>query len=301
MVNELQRLNEQYGIPDQLQFKAGPGDLTVADIKNNHATAMVTLQGGHVISFRPHGQRPVLWVSEHSHYTAGRPIRGGIPVAWPWFANHPTDPGKPAHGFVRTALWSVNKTEALDDGATQLQLGLSDSDRTRKLWPHAFQLGMVITVGSELEVELVVYNPGESAFTCGGALHSYFSVSDATKIAVHGLDGAPYIDKVAGGKRKLQRGPVTIEAETDRVYLDTTATCVIEDPGWDRRIEVAKSGSRSTVVWNPWIDKSRRMADFGDEEFLGMVCVETTNAVEDVVTVLPEEEHRLRAVIRVGQ
>jgi D-hexose-6-phosphate mutarotase len=300
MMDELQRLNDQYGIADHLQFKAGPGELTVAAIKNDQATATIALQGGHVISFQPHGQRPVLWVSEHSHYQAGQPIRGGIPVAWPWFADHPTDPGKPAHGFVRTALWTMTETEGLGDGATRLQLSLSDSDWTQKLWPHAFQLEIVITVGFELEVELIAYNPGELAFTCGGALHSYFSVSDATRIAVRGLDGRPYLDKVDGGKRKQQRGAVTIEAETDRIYLDTTATCAIEDLGWGRRIEVAKSGSRSTVVWNPWIDKARRMTDFGDEEYLEMVCVETTNAADDVVTVLPGEEHRLRALISVS-
>ncbi len=301
MINELQRLNDQYGITDHLQFKAGPGELMVADIKNDQATATVALLGGHVISFQPNGQRPILWVSKHSRYQTGQPIRGGIPVAWPWFADHPADPGKPAHGFVRTALWSVTATKKLGDGATRLQLGLSDSDHSRTLWPHAFQLEIVITVGSELAVELVARNPGKLAFTCGGALHSYFNVSDATKIAVRGLEGCPYIDKVDGGKQKRQQGPVTIEAETDRIYLDTTVTCVIEDPGWERRIEIAKSGSRSTVVWNPWIDKARRMADFGDQEYLGMVCVETTNAAEDLVTVLPEEEHRLRAVISLNQ
>ena len=118
---------------------------------------------------------------------------------------------------------------------------------------------------------------------------------------MHGLDGSSYVDKVDGGKRKQQRGAVTIEAETDRIYLDTTATCVIEDLGWERRIEIAKSGSRSTVVWNPWIAKARRMADFGAEEYQGMVCVETTNAADDVITVLPGAEHRLRAVINLSQ
>jgi D-hexose-6-phosphate mutarotase len=301
MADELQRLNDQYGIADHLHFKPGPGELAVADINNDEATATIALQGGHVISFRPHGQRPVLWVSEYSQYQAGRPIRGGIPVAWPWFADHPTDPDKPAHGFVRTAPWSVRATKKLGDGATRLQLGLHDSDQSRSLWPHAFQLEIVITVGSQLEVELIARNPGDLPFTCGGALHSYFSVSDAARIAVHGLDGCAYVDKVDRGKRKQQRGAVTIETETDRIYLDTTATCVIEDPGWERRIEIAKSGSRSTVVWNPWIAKARRMADFGDKEYQGMVCVETTNAADDVVAVLPGAEHRLRAVINLSQ
>jgi D-hexose-6-phosphate mutarotase len=158
-------------------------------------------------------------------------------------------------------------------------------------------LEIVITVGPALQVELLTQNPGAAPFICSAALHSYFGVSDVTGIAVQGLAGCTYIDKVDEGRRKLQRGPVTIETETDRIYLETTATYVIEDPGWGRRIQIAKSGSRSTVVWNPWIDKAGRMADFGDEEYGGMVCVETTNAAEDIITVAPGGEHRLRAVI----
>jgi D-hexose-6-phosphate mutarotase len=271
--------------------------LTVAEINNAHAKSTIALQGGHVISFQPHGQRPVLWVSQHSRYEIGQAIRGGIPVAWPWFADHQTDSTKPAHGFVRTALWSVIGSEVVDNGATQLRLSLNDTDRSRTLWPHAFRLELVITVGPELQVELLMQNPGAAPFSCSGALHSYFGVSNATRIAVMGLDGCTYIDKVDDGQRKLQRGPVTIETETDRIYLETSATCVVEDPGWERRIQIAKSGSRSTVVWNPWIDKAGRMSDFGDEEYSGMVCVETANAAEDIITVTPGEEHRLRAVI----
>jgi D-hexose-6-phosphate mutarotase len=32
---------------------------------------------------------------------------------------------------------------------------------------------------------------------------------------------------------------------------------------------VAKSGSASTVVWNPWQAKAAAMADFGDDEYQG--------------------------------
>jgi D-hexose-6-phosphate mutarotase len=297
MTDELQRLNHQFGLADHVNFKAGPGELTVAEINNAHAKSTIALQGGHVISFQPHGQWPVLWVSQQSQYKIGQAIRGGIPVAWPWFADHPTDPTKPAHGFVRTTSWSVTATEVVDDGATRLRLSLSDNDHSRALWPHAFRLELVITVGPALQVELLMQNPGAATFTCGAALHSYFGVSNASRIAVQGLAGCTYIDKVDEDRRMLQRGPVTIESETDRIYLETTATCVIEDPGWERRIQIAKSGSRSTVVWNPWIDKAGQIADFGDEEYSGMVCVETTNAAEDIITVAPGGEHRLRAVI----
>ena len=61
----------------------------------------------------------------------------------------------------------------------------------------------------------------------------------------------------------------------------------IADAKWQRKIRVEKSGSTSTVVWNPWIAKARAMADFGDEEYHGMVCVEAGNVGENKVTLAP--------------
>jgi D-hexose-6-phosphate mutarotase len=52
-------------------------------------------------------------------------------------------------------------------------------------------------------------------------------------------------------------------------------------------------------VWNPWIEKAEKMGDFGPEGYRGMVCVESANAVDNVVTVLPGAEHVLQAVISV--
>jgi len=296
---DLDTLNDSFGIMDQIAFKAGPGGLAIAEIRNSHAVATLSLHGAHLIGYRPHGHEPVLWVSAQSQYRPGKAIRGGIPICWPWFGPHPADPSKPAHGFARTAMWGVLSTAALTDGASQIRLRLMDGDATHDLWPHAFDLRLVATVGAQLRVELIMRNPGGAPYTCGGALHSYFGVSDVGAIAIGGLEGCAYIDQVDGDQPKLQRGPVTIAAETDRIYLDTTATCTIDDPGLDRRVAIAKAGSHSTVVWNPWVEKARRLADFGDEEYHGMVCVETANAGPDSVTIAPGGEHRLVATIGV--
>ena len=299
MKNTLKLLNDRFGIVEQLEFKTGPGGLTVAEVTNRHATAAVVLQGAHVLSFQPHGQLPVLWASEHSHYQPGKAIRGGIPVIWPWFGDHPTDPDKPAHGFARTMLWLVSGAETTSDGKTQLRLHLVNNEQTESLWPYPFRLEMIITVGRELHVALEIHNSGPTPFACGSALHSYFGISEVSQIAVDGLDGCTYIDKVSNNQQEMQQGPITIAAETDRIYVDTEATCIINDVGWSRRIIVAKSGSRSTVVWNPWINKAKSMADFGDEEYIGMICVETTNAAKDTVTVEAGATHILRAMISV--
>lgn len=296
-MTDITTLNTQFGLDQQLVFTSGVGGLTIAEISNAHARAAIALHGAHILSFQPHRQQPVLWLSESSHFEIGQAIRGGIPVCWPWFAAHPSDPTKPSHGFARTTLWTVAGSNVLPDGSTQLRLKLLDSTATNALWPHAFRLELMITVGPALHVDLTIHNPGDGPFVCTGALHSYFSVSDIANVTVLGLADVVYLDKVDHDGRKTQQGPIAITAETDRIYLDTTADCLIVDSGWQRRIRVAKQGSRTTVVWNPWIEKSRRMADFGDEEYHGMVCVEATNAADDVVTVSAGSSHRLRTII----
>jgi D-hexose-6-phosphate mutarotase len=189
--------------------------------------------------------------------------------------------------------------EATGGDATQLRLGLSADDGTRALWPHDFELELTVTVGRTLEVELTIRNPGPSAFTCTGALHSYFAISDITAARVDGLHGCAYLDKVAGYERREQSGPIAVTGETDRIYLDTTGDCVIEDAGWKRAVRVAKRGSRTTVVWNPWIGRARQLPDFGDEEYREMVCVETANTADDAITVEPLGTHHLAAIISV--
>ena len=296
---EHETLNQRFGRGRDLTFASGPGGLTIARIENRHAVATVALNGGHVLSFQPRGERLVLWTSAHSLYVEGKPIRGGIPICWPWFGSHPSDPNKPAHGFARTTNWRVAAADVDDGQETRLRLGLTDSDATRRLWPHPFDLELEVAVGQALRVVLIVRNPGPSEFTCTGALHSYFAVSDIGNVRVHGLDGCSYLDKTAGYQRRVQDGPIAIEAETDRVYVDTVGECVIADTGWRRAIRVTKQGSRTTVVWNPWAARARQLADFGDDEYRGMVCVETANAADDRITVAPGGEHRLEALISV--
>jgi D-hexose-6-phosphate mutarotase len=294
---ELAKLNQKYGIRDQLIFTEGPGGFIIAEMRNPHGEATVALHGGHILSFRPRDHEPVLWLSRNSHFKTGKAIRGGIPVCWPWFADHPTDTDKPAHGFVRTAVWSVTESEKLADESTRLKLLIADSEKTMKLWPHRFQLEIDITVSDVLRIKLIATNTDSKPFMCGGALHSYFNISSISNIMIKGLEGCPFIDKVDQDRRKVQDGSVSFESETDRIYLDTTADCIIEDSGMHRRIGISKNGSRTTVVWNPWIDKAGKMKDFGDSEYKNMVCVETVNADTDVISLAPGNTHTLECAI----
>ncbi len=290
---ELSALNARHGIAGQLVFKEVPGGLTVAEVTNPQATATIALQGAHVMTFAPRGHKPVIWLSRAAKLAPGKSIRGGVPVCWPWFGPHATEPTFPGHGFARTVLWEVIEASALSDGGTRLVFRLVPTDATRAQWPQVTPVECHITVGRALDIELVTRNQEAGPITIGDALHTYFEVSDIRQVMIDGLDGCPYLDKMDGGQRKQQTGAVTIGAEVDRIYLDSTADCLINDPGWQRRIRIAKRGSRSTVVWNPWIEKAAKMGDFGDNGYLNMVCVESANAADDVVTIAPGGEHRL--------
>lgn len=291
----LAELNENFSIPGHLLFQAGPGGLGQVSIANPLGTATIALQGAHVTHFCPQGQAPLIWVSERAHYAPGKAIRGGVPVCWPWFGPHATDATWPAHGIARTALWQVLETCALADGQTFVRLGLPADKANHALWPHPSTVELEVTVGSALTLTLVTRNTGTAPFVLGEALHTYFEISDVAHISVSGLAGGEYLDQVDASARKTQQGPIQFEGEVDRVYLNTSADCLIDDHGLQRRIRIASQGSQATVVWNPWVEKSKTMSDMAPDGFRGMVCVETANAAECLVTVPPGTVHRMTA------
>ena len=285
-------LNDGLGIPGQLTFRDAGDGFFVADITNEHCTATVALQGAHLMTWQPKGEEPVIWMSPAAKLEKGKSIRGGVPICWPWFGAHAYAPMFPGHGFARTVPWEVIGTAALDDGSTRISFRITEVDENQ--WPHRAPAEIYMTIGSSLEMELITENQDEETITVGDGRHTYFTVSDASKIAVRGLDGCDYLDKVDDGARKSQKGDVTIDSEVDRIYFDQGQDVVIEDHIMHRNIRIEKRGSHSTIVWNPWIEKCRKMGDFGSERgYLRMVCVESANAAEDVVELAPGESHML--------
>jgi glucose-6-phosphate 1-epimerase len=287
---QLDELNALHGLPDQLRFVVGPGGLPFMEIQNSHGKALVSLYGAQVLSFQPVGAScDVLFVSELAQFRTGQAIRGGVPVCWPWFGPDPEGKGRPSHGLARTRTWTVLETGATAAGATQVSLALTDTAESRALWPHAFALRLDITIGATLRLALTTRNTGTAPFTLSQALHSYFSVGDIAKATVEGLDGCRYVDKAsgAGAAMKHQRGPMAFGAEVDRVYLNPPASMVLVDGAGQRKIRITAQGSRSAVVWNPGAEIAAGMADLDNEGYRRFVCVETTNAGEDLVMVEP--------------
>lgn len=155
-----------------------------------------------------------------------------------------------------------------------------------------------MSFGEQLSLALDVTNTGDAPIAFEAALHTYFAVSDIRRVTVTGLAGTEYLDKVEGLAVKRQGdAPMTFAGETDRIFLDTEATCTIHDPGLGRQVHVAKRGSLSTIVWNPWIAKARAMPDFGDDEWPGMLCIETANVRDRAVRLESGSHHTMSAHI----
>jgi glucose-6-phosphate 1-epimerase len=285
-------------LPSSVRLERGAGDLPCLRIANARAKAELYLHGAHLTAWQPAGHDPVLWVSRDSLFDRAKPIRGGIPICFPWFGAHASEPQAPAHGYARLADWSLVDAEDTRDGTTVV-LSLGSGDVSWPAWPHAFQATYRVEVGLTLAISLEVRNTGDAPFTFEEALHTYYSVRDVRHVTIAGLEETEYLDKVAGMARARQGGePMDFTGETDRIFLNTQAACTIHDPGLRRRIVVAKSGSNTTVVWNPWIAKARAMPDFADDEWPGMVCVETCNVNPHAVSLPPQGQHLMSATIR---
>ncbi|GAV20392.1 glucose-6-phosphate 1-epimerase [Mariprofundus micogutta] len=285
-------LNDDFGENGHLAFRDAGEGFIVIDIDNCHCTATIALQGAHLMRWNPKGEEPVIWMSPAATLAEGKSIRGGVPICWPWFGAHATEADFSAHGFARTVAWDVINTSSLDDGTTCISFRIAEINRD--MWSDQVPVEMHMQIGARLEMELVTKNRSEESVTVGDALHTYFCVSDVSKVSVRGLDACEYLDKVGPTVRKTQKGNINFDQEVDRIYFDQGQDIVIRDPIMHRDIRIEKRNSHSTIVWNPWIDKTLRMGDFGsDDGYLGMVCVESANADADMVKLAPGYTHRL--------
>lgn len=276
----------RFEIPGHISLVEGNGGLTKFVIQTASSEAEIYLHGAQVTHFRKKGEEPLLFMSAMSHFQLDKPIRGGVPLIFPWFG--PRE-GYPAHGYARTGEWILTETSLLPAGAVRLAFKLLVND--------TYDVEFHVTVADRLTMNLHVKNTGPRDATFETCLHTYFQVSAIKAISIIGLRNVRYIDKVNNATCLEIYPTLAIGCEVDRIYFDTAATLGILDPGFNRKIWIEKSGSNSTVVWNPWIEKSERMPDFGDEEYLHMVCVESGNVAVNETTLTPGETTTLKVVV----
>lgn len=268
---------ERLEIADALRFRRHPSGLVQGCIATDKCKGVFFLLGAHVSEFQPIGQKPVLFMSSQTFFQEGKPIRGGVPICFPWFGAHPSDPAAPAHGWVRTDLWRLSNA-ILEDGKLTLRFEY-------RLDP--FDLIYVVQFGDELSLDLQIINGGGKVETCEVALHTYFAVADVNRLLVTGLETFPFLDKLTALSNLNEGNPIRFQKETDRIYHGTVPEISIIDQVLQRRIVLSPRGSHSTVVWNPWIEKSKRMPDFGDDEYQRMCCVETANIAPNQIPLSP--------------
>lgn len=299
----IEQLNQDYSLQNSigsLNFKVGEGDIPLVQIQSQHTNALISLQGAHLIKWQPTGEDDVIWLSENASFAPGKSIRGGIPVCWPWFGAHESDDSYPAHGFARTEHWRVTNTQQLTSGEIQITFALETKSLNKsiqRMWPHTTIAVYTLTIGRALTLELTTHNASKHTITLGQALHTYFNVEDVSHTTIYGLEGKNYLDKPDNFKLKTQSGPITITQEVDRIYLGTPDDIIIDDK--NRKIIIRKQGSQSTIVWNPWKEVADKMGDLGKAGYLKMLCVESANAAEDIITIAPGKQHQLRVVYEV--
>lgn len=278
----------------RISFRTGLGGLPLVRVETATSTADIYLHGAHVTHFQRHGEKPVLFLSRQAVFEPGKPIRGGVPVIMPWFG--PRE-GSPAHGFVRTVGWELQEVGFSSDDCARLRFRLPDCPAAAE-WPR-FVAEFEVIVGMALELQLKVTNVDDSRMlpleTC---LHTYFAVSDIANVEVAGLRGVGYLDALDGFREKVEtEQAIQFAGEVDRVYFNSPQTVEIVDRQWNRVIEVAKTDSLSTVLWNPWIEKSKRLPDYGDDEYQRMVCVESGNVKQNQSQLQPGQSAELGVAI----
>jgi glucose-6-phosphate 1-epimerase len=272
-------------------------------IRHGQAELLVAQQGAHILSYQLTGQPPLIWLNDEAVFKTGKSIRAGVPVCWPWFGNFDRNPksvqamrvsgeAPSAHGFVRAMDWELGGIEA-EGESLKVEFLLPYPDGGFPGWPHQVDLTLTIRLDEQLHIQLTSHNRGTDTVSISQALHSYFAVSDVREVHVEGVDGLSYIETLDNWKTVTQSGDLRFTGETDRIYLDAPPQLSIVDPAWERRIVLSSSGSRTAVIWNPWIDRAAAFSDMADDGWQRMLCIETANVMDDVVSLKPGASHTL--------
>ncbi|MDF7667166.1 D-hexose-6-phosphate mutarotase [Orbaceae bacterium ESL0727] len=240
------------------------GELPILVITHNTCHAAVSLQGAQLLFWQPTRQAtPVIWLSDKAIFKKGTPVRGGVPVCWPWFGKV----NDPMHGFARIVEWQLTSVQE-DDNGVDLTLSLTNTAQTSHYFSKPFSLSLAIHVGKTCQISLSCLGDFEAT----SALHTYFAVDNIENVIVSGLSD-DYLEKTATENRPKVAGQLTIDREVDRVYADAEDIITINDK--KRIIKITNYNANDVVTWNSWIDKVKTIADLDNDSYKIMLCVET--------------------------
>jgi D-hexose-6-phosphate mutarotase len=277
------------------ELTTGKGGLPMLRIFTPRSTAEIYLHGAHLTHFQKKGEPPLLFLSRKSWFAAAKPIRGGVPICFPWFGARD---GGPSHGLARILTWELSGTDTAADGSVKVRLQLP-----QKLLPPEWAVlrtEFIVTIADTLTMELIAKNESpDKTLKIENCLHTYFNIGEIDAVSLTGLRSTMYLDNAAGGNGELKTDnePVLIiPKETNRLYLDTTHAVEIRDEKFARTIRVQKFNSESTVVWNPWTTQ-KLPDDFDPAEHQNMVCVESGNIKQNQISLAPGKAASLKVVI----
>ena len=276
--------------------------LVMIELKNDYGQATLTTHGATLLSYIPAGSDEILWVSQTAVFDGSKPVRGGVPVCWPWFGAydvtkmpaHPSDAAKKAHGFVRYEVWQVEAVESVGE-AVRVVLSLTPNDNTQAVWPFDFKVRLAVTLGEALTVDLIGENRSDQAWWLTEALHSYFKVAQAPGLVIEGLENTRYFDKNRDFAEFKQIDTLNLQPPMDCVFINHSWPITLKDQGRDIRID--KQHSASTIVWNPGEEGVKAFADIPTQDYANFVCVEAGNALENGYWLKPGESHSMSMVL----
>lgn len=291
-------------------------------IDNQHAKVIISLFGGHVLSYvNKNDNKERLWLSKKAIFDGKTPIRGGIPICWPWFAAHSHQADFPSHGYLRTQMWQL---ESINEGAqnstiNETQIVLVPT-QTEQFSYQGLSVKLVVDIGEKLKISLVTINKSHQDIALSQALHTYLKIDNIHQTSIQGVD-SPYDDKPTGQKQLSAPSPYCFSEQTDRIHYNklvddalnwcqfinilhaekpldilqsgqSSAECKVI-----RRVE--HSGHDSTVIWNPWSALSANMQDMTNDGYVTMLCVEAANTQSASIPLIlkPNQIHKLRQSI----
>lgn len=304
----LEELRSKYNHLDSVKI-VQQDELIVLEVQNTAGTAEILLLGAQLISFQTNQEiHPIVWKSKETIYKESTPVRGGIPIIAPWFGDPSTNPQSvqdsiikketaPAHGFARTSEWVLEEIEERSQKETRIVFSLDSKSTDLHLWKNPFSMQITYLVGEDLSVILEVKNVSSQEMTLALALHTYFAISDVSNVSIPSFDGLPYFDSLRNLEQKVWDGDANIDREIDIRLQNIPSKHEIIDQQWQRKIIIETKGSASAVLWNPWIEKAKRLSMFGDEEYKKMICIETANILDDVKTLTTGSSHTLQLKI----
>ncbi len=263
-------------LPPSIRLNESSPDYPIYEIHHPSCKARVAKHGAQVLSWRPAGEDEVLYLSPDALFQEGKAIRGGVPICWPWFNAHPTNPEMPSHGIARTRFWNLIAADETEQGV-EMKFEMNEG-----IW-HA---SATLKFGDALEIILETLNPNEIPIVVSGALHPYFALSDIEQVRIVNLDGIDYLDTVDQPTLHKQKGQLTFKGEVDSIY-DSSENILLVDDLSGRTLLIEKTGSPSTVVWNPWKEKSAALKDLPDDGYRKFCCIESAIANDKAVIVMP--------------